>query len=528
MIQLPGFYGNTATEAIRTAAARRILPTWLGSADLAQVAQQILDRAVFSARTTNAIYLEALRERISRLLSDGYEGDQAQLRLELKQILVELGYDPEFGFPGDEELGIPPARPGSLQDLSSDARINLILETQLELMAGKGQEQRGLQPEALDLFPAWELVRLRPVRMPRDWPKRWEKAGGRALVDVDGRLRLAAGKLDEIWSLLGDKAIFRDALGVSHPPFCFRSGMGWEPIEADAWDALLKQNGRRSEATAQELPPSAKGLPPAVVSTDGLSDETLAKLKLKLEGVEAKGGKLTLGGIITTPPPPPPPSRLRRLNALRDAVLCVAMVAEVNGRYVKGRESGGKGRGKRGQVRAVTKQPGQRCGRGWIAAGLQCGKQASLLGEKGSSESLGLPSLKEQGQAAMRASRVPLPQAIKELRSGFEVRSPLGIVEADRVIGKHTADKAAAGDYDRARWIDKARMTLMRPLEVWQSGLDRFYLATFQTGKGHQPFLVKTHRTGEAKEKIISFHPREWGKIDKDRVGELLHLGYAP
>lgn len=329
MIQLPGFYGNTATEAIRTAAARRILPTWLGSADLAEVAQHILDRAYFSARTTNAIYLEALRERISRLLSDGYEGDQAQLRLELQQILAELGYDPEFGFPGDEELGIPPARPGSLQDLSSDARINLILETQLELMAGKGQEQRGLQPEALDLFPAWELVRLRPVRMPRDWPKRWEKAGGRALIDADGRLRLAAGKLDEIWSVLGDKAVFRDALGVSHPPFCFRSGMGWAPIEADDWDALLKLNGRRAEATAQEPPASAKELPPAVVSTDGLSDETLAKLKQKLEGVEAKGGKLTLGGIITTPPPPPPPSRLRRLNALRDAVLCTAMVAEV-------------------------------------------------------------------------------------------------------------------------------------------------------------------------------------------------------
>jgi hypothetical protein len=187
---------NSITDALRSAMERGILPTWMSTAELDELEQAIKDRAVFSARTTNAVYLEALKERIGRLLAEGYN-----VRLELKQILAALGYDPETGFPGDEKLDIPPARAGSLQDLSSDKRINLIRDTQLELMAGKGQEQRGLSKEALDLFPAWELVRVKAAREPRDWFKRFDLAGGRILEDKDGRKRIIAHKLDEVWSV---------------------------------------------------------------------------------------------------------------------------------------------------------------------------------------------------------------------------------------------------------------------------------------------------------------------------------------
>lgn len=314
---------NSITEAFSAAMDRGILPTWMGTAELDELEVAIKQRAVFSARTTNAVYVEALRQRIGRLLADGYEGDQAQLRLELKQALTALGYSPETGFPGDAALGIPPAVAGSLQDLSSDKRINLILETQLELMAGKGQEQRGLSAAALELFPAWELVRVRIAREPRDWFKRFDQAGGRVLSDADGRKRLIAHKLDEVWSVLGDRTLFKDALDVSHPPFAFGSGMAWQAIESSEWDALL---GKASEPRTGSMPANVTQLPPAQISTDGLSAGSLARLAQQLKGIEQTQGKLSLKSIITTPPPPPPPARLRRLNALCDRLDCLALL----------------------------------------------------------------------------------------------------------------------------------------------------------------------------------------------------------
>lgn len=311
---------NSLTQAFAAATARGILPTWMGTAELAELEAALKERAVFSARTTNALYLESLRDRISRLLADGYEGDQAQLRLELKQIITALGYNPETGFPGDAALGIPSARAGSLQDLSSDRRINLILDTQLELMAGKGQQQRGLSAEALDLFPSWELVRVKPARFPRDWFTRFEQAGGRVLEDAEGRKRLVAHKSDDVWSALGDSALFRDALGVSHPPFAFGSGMAWQAIDSAEWEALIVEAGV-SLPLASPRPANLTTLPTATVSTDGLSPASLQRLKATLSNAEEQGGRLTLKSIIGTPPPPPP-ARLRRLNAqtLSDAL----------------------------------------------------------------------------------------------------------------------------------------------------------------------------------------------------------------
>lgn len=318
---------NSLSDAFRAATQRGLLPTGMSTAELDEIEAALKERAVFSARTTNAVYLEGLRERIGRLLAEDYEGDAPQLRLELKQLLALLGYDPETGFPGDAALGVPAARAGSLQDLSSDKRINLILDTQLELMAGKGQEQRGLSQAALDLFPAWELVRVKPARVPRDWFARFKQAGGRVLEDADGRKRLIAHKLDEVWSVLGDRAVFRDALGVTHPPFAFGSGMAWEAVDAAEWEALVGRLGdseTRRLGDSERLPANVIRFPDAVMSTDGLSGESLKRLLSTMNNVEAKEGRLTLKSIIGKAPQPPPSAR-RRLNA--EELLCVAMLA---------------------------------------------------------------------------------------------------------------------------------------------------------------------------------------------------------
>ena len=88
------------------------------------------------------------------------------------KILQTLGYTPEGGFPDAPSAEIPPAIAGSLQDLSSFLRRDLIVRTQLALMHGAGLQTRGHTPERLRQFPAWELVRVADKKVPRDWETR--------------------------------------------------------------------------------------------------------------------------------------------------------------------------------------------------------------------------------------------------------------------------------------------------------------------------------------------------------------------
>lgn len=324
---IPSPYGSTASAAFKLARERAVFPTWMGTAEIRGLARAIKERAVFSARTTNAVYLDELKQRIERYLANGYDGDLAKLRLELKDILTRLQYDPVTGFPGDEELGIPPAHAGSLQDFSSDRRINLILDTQLKLMAGKGQEQQGLGAAALDLFPAYELVRIESRRVPREWLRDWEIAAEN--VDWAGvskeafkQGRMIALKISPVWPAVGSSALFPDALDVSHPPFRFGSGMGWEVKgrdEAERWGLGLK------DAKLAAIPAAVKTLPPATVSTKGLSAESLARLKRTLDNAEAKDGKLTLESVFGNAPPPPPRKQRTNVTSLCDGLDCLLL-----------------------------------------------------------------------------------------------------------------------------------------------------------------------------------------------------------
>ncbi|MFC5049243.1 hypothetical protein ACFPK9_01235 [Rubritalea spongiae] len=273
-------------QALQGALGRDVLPSALSSAELRDLLEKELrERSVFIARTTKAEYLQGLRSAIERALQGGYNNDLPRLKQELRGMLTRLKYTPENGFPGDETLGIPPAEAGSLRDLSSDKRLNLILETEIKKHRGAAQKARGNSEAGLRGYPAWELVRVQSRREPRGmpgtgtlgWQRRWFEVGG----PTNSTGRLIALKTDPVWKKLGSSSYFDDALDTEHPPFAFNSGMGWRAVSASELEDLgIEWEGQKPSADAL--------LPVAEKRLDGMDDDLatslLGKIKAKREG----------------------------------------------------------------------------------------------------------------------------------------------------------------------------------------------------------------------------------------------------
>lgn len=246
----------TTFDAQLASRARTAMPTALDTAGLRELGAGVLARSVFTAHGISAIYASKLKQVIDQLTAG--EIGEGQARTALYESLDALGYTPEGGFPGHEGE-VPPAIRGSLQDLRSFRRMDLIVRTQMDLMHGAGLQFRGHQPERLAQFPAWELVRLEDKNAPRDWQARWVIAGGQSPETRDqnqARGRMIAFKGDPVWGELGSYDNFQDALGVDHPPFAFNSGMGWKEISGAECEALgvTGPNGESAEAWFQSNP----------------------------------------------------------------------------------------------------------------------------------------------------------------------------------------------------------------------------------------------------------------------------------
>lgn len=191
------------TEALQALEVQSILPTTLTSAELEAINAEILERAFFMARATNAEYVQLAYDTVQEF-SEG-KIDLATARLRMKDFLREISYEPA------------PEDAGGLKDLSSDERINLVLRTNADMAAGYGQWMQGQR--TLDAAPAQELYRAYHRKVPRNWIARWSDAGGKMF---DGRL--IALKNDKIWT-----AISR--FGTPYPPFDFNSGMSVRSVD---------------------------------------------------------------------------------------------------------------------------------------------------------------------------------------------------------------------------------------------------------------------------------------------------------
>lgn len=278
-------------EAARQAEARGVLTTTRSTAEIReQIDAELRVRSVFVARATNVMFLSQVKA-VTTAIAEG-EMDKATGRWILLETLRAQGYTPEGGFPEVPAGLVPPAVRGSIEDLSSQRRLNLILDTQLDLMRGLAAKAKGSTPRSMRLYPAWELIRIYDRREKRDWPARWVIAGGA----LGGKMIALKG--DPIWGELGSSANFDDGLDVDFPPFAFGSGMGWRPVTRAEVRALgvSASSGETMEEWFAEARPVLGGLQEPVVSVRQAAPEIVKAFVEKTGAAVAEGQATTAAG----------------------------------------------------------------------------------------------------------------------------------------------------------------------------------------------------------------------------------------
>lgn len=285
---------NPFKEALTKLAGKGIVTGDLGSSEFGDLPAGLRERAFFSARTTNAHYLQEVKDRLEKILQpqtvvrigdDGIgrnvtEGmNLATARAELKQILSGLSYNP-----GEKA--------GTIQDLSSDARLNLLLRTQTEMAQGYGQYLQGQNADVLDAFPAQELFRAEERKEPREWPTRWMQAGGQIF---DGG-RMIALKNDPIWSAISE-------FDTPFPPFDFNSGMWVRDVDrAEAESLGLLQPGEEVKPAVEDFNATLQA------SVRDVDPELLKSLKESLgDQVVIEGDRIRWKEEPKPAPPAPSP-----------------------------------------------------------------------------------------------------------------------------------------------------------------------------------------------------------------------------
>lgn len=229
----------TFREALALHRRRRVRPTTLSSADLSRIDDSILRASFFSARTAMVDLLRQYKADIEKLIAprlvkrpdritpENPEGwvpvgtTDAEIREGIKSLLDRMDYKPEAG------------KEGTIEDLSSDQRIDLVIRVNTEMAQNHGWWEQGQDPDLLDAFPAQELYRAEDRKVKRSWIQRWRAAGGKVYAGTSPGLpiepgfsegRLVARKDDPVWASIS-------RFGNPYPPFDFNSGLDVREVD---------------------------------------------------------------------------------------------------------------------------------------------------------------------------------------------------------------------------------------------------------------------------------------------------------
>jgi len=264
-------------EAAQKFSERTPIGSVLKSADWARVPLMLRERALFSATVESARVLSAMDLMLDRALNQtrnefGVITDRSKFINDLTRLAEQEGLTPA-----------DPALVGGIQDVTSEARAELIYKTQTEMAYGYANWKEGQATDALDAYPAQELVRVIDSRVKRDWPRRWADAAARAgdnaaLLTLQARGRMVALKTSGVWAALS-------RFQTPWPPFDYNSGMDVEDIAlGEAQELGLIKPGAALMPNSQDFNSGLQA------STEGLSDQALAWLQ------EQFGDQVTISG----------------------------------------------------------------------------------------------------------------------------------------------------------------------------------------------------------------------------------------
>lgn len=196
------------------------------------------DRAFWASQVAELQVLDAFRT--SSAAHAAGATSMSKLRMALRDYMSKGGMKP-----GD----------GTIKDLFSKARLDVIVKTNVATARGFVRWQAMNTPGAYAAFPAQRLLRIRQRRQGRDWAARWKAAGDS--VGWRGASRdygtMVALKNSPIWQALGEGAGgFRDGLGNPYPPFAWGSGMGVVGVpRREVIELGLISDGELREKTAE-------------------------------------------------------------------------------------------------------------------------------------------------------------------------------------------------------------------------------------------------------------------------------------
>lgn len=155
-------------EALDKLGARTIVGAGLNSEQWSAVPLALRERAFFSATVESTRFLQRARDSIGDFLSESREvlpngqtalktGSRAQFVRDMQQFAISEGLGP-----------LDPAAAGTIKDIRSQRRLELIFDTQTRQAQDYGYYKQGMDPAILAEFPAQRFIRERAVQEPRD------------------------------------------------------------------------------------------------------------------------------------------------------------------------------------------------------------------------------------------------------------------------------------------------------------------------------------------------------------------------
>lgn len=160
---------------------------------------------------------EVIRAQVQKILAG--RAMVADARLAVQDVLRETGYQPKAG------------TDGTVEGFRSEDRRNLVIETNVAIANGYRQMREANDPDILQEYPAWRLIREIETEVQRNWKERWAKAAEGTPENGRNDSEYIARKDHPIWQRLG--SLWEDSLGNPFPPFAWDSGMGVEEIDRD-------------------------------------------------------------------------------------------------------------------------------------------------------------------------------------------------------------------------------------------------------------------------------------------------------